>query len=486
MTKKMSIQAAKEELNSLTEFQRDIHRTSNMSESIISTFYREFIRSTWYSSIPMKLKCSTDDTETLYSVNNTFHYLMYTYLRFMSPPVRVKPEYKGRVRIAWCHNLGTNIIKQAIFKEDDDTYQKWDNVWADVYFQFYQDGGAGKRDNHNIGIGNVKCMEDWCEYLPPYQINVDQPWFYSMDPALSFPIFYKHSQTRAEHRYTFRRKVMDLLRIQMLSRDGTWKDIPKSGHKYLDINQSACIKTPELWGRYAYITEPEIKWYKCSKTRTLYTRDVEICDTQNPNKYNSIAEIPLHCTNPCLAFFWVAENKDSISNHNYSNYTTDINDLYSGWDPIKSTTLKYGTTTRLDDMDSDHFSIAEPRKHFPSAPSERGYHGYSFAWDSTSYHGDIGIVLSEMKAILHCKIANNNIFTNVSYTENEEDNEEDGDMVDSPEDIKQKKLSTHPKFFDEEDEQQITPSFITRARLLVVRKFTISSDDNQKYKFTIL
>lgn len=485
----MAVQITKDELNSLTEAQREIHVTNNMSEEIISTFFRVFIKSTWYSSIPMKLKCTNDGEETVYTINNSFHFLMYSYLRFNLPPIRVKPEYKGRVRIAWCHNVGSNIIESASFKEDDDTYQTWDRIWADIYFQFYQNSGAGKRENHNIGIGNVKCLEDWGEFLPPYPINIEQPWFYSMDNALSFPIFYKNSQTRAEHRYRFKNKIVDLLRVQFLDKNHNWKDTTRKVHQYLDINPSATIRTPELWGRYAYITEPEIKWYKCKQSRVFYTRDIEVCDTSNPNKYKSTAEINLHCTNPCLALFWVAENLDASSNHNYSNYTTDSNDIYSGWDPIKTTTFKYGTSTRLDNMPSDHFSIAEPRKHFPSAPSERGYHGYSFAWDSTNYHGDIGMVFSGMNAKLQCKISNNNIFTSTSTSSSNEEDEDEDDtdqLAESVTDVSMKK-SDDPKI-SETQIDETSPSFITHARLLIVRKFTITQEGDakdDKYKFTI-
>lgn len=485
--KKMAIQAAKEELESLTEFQREIHVTSSLAEEIASNFYRNFVKSTWYSSVHMKLKCTTDGDEIVYAVNNSFHFLMYTYMRANLPPVRVKPEYKNRVRIAWCHNVGTNLMRHAVFKEDDDTYQKFDNIWLDIYFQFYQTSGAGKRRNHNIGIGNLKYLEEWSESLPPYTINVDQPWFYSMDHALAFPIFYKSSQIRAEHRYTFRLPVAELLRVQIKTKDHTWKDTTRKVYQYLDISPSATLKIPELWGRYAYITEPEIKWYKCKQTRSFYIRDVEVCDTPNPNKYNTTAEIPLHCKNPCLAFFWVAENRDASVIHNYSNYTTDTNNLYLGWDPIKSVSLTYGTTTRIDNMPSDHFSIAEPRKHFPSSPCESGYHGYSYAWDSTSYHGDIGIVLSNMNAKLQCRIANNNIFTGVSYTEdNDEDEDYDDDIMNAilPETSSQQSKSNDNKTPDTVNDENC-PSFITRARLLVIRKFTILADENEKYKFLL-
>jgi hypothetical protein len=404
----------------------------------------------------------------------------------MLPPVRVKSEFKNRVRIAWCHNIGTNIVEQAIFKDDDDTYQKWDNIWADIYFQFYQDAGANKRENHNIGIGNVKCLEDWTEFLPPYPINVDQPWFYGFDPATAYPLkIYKNSQTRVEHRYTMRRKITDLLRVQILGKDQKWKDTTSKVHKYLDVSSSSTIKTPELWGRYAYITDAEIKWYKCEQNRTFYIRDTEVCDTQNPCGYKSTAEIALHCTNPCLAFFWVAENVDATSNHNYSNYTTDTQDLYSGWDPIKSTTLKYGTTVRLDNMPSDHFSIAECRKHFPSAPCERGYHGYSYAWNSTNYHGDIGIVLANMKAKLYCSIFNNNIFTSVTYDDDDDDDDDELEIADAPQssDFDHKARDVKSTSSVSED---VSPGFMIRSRLLVLRKFTISAIADNKYKYTVI
>lgn len=475
----MSIQIAIKELNSLTEFQKDIHVTSGLDEDIILNSYKVFTKSTWYSSIPMKLKCTSDGEEVVYSVNNSFHFLLYTYMRFVLPAVKVKQEYKGKVKIAWCHNPGTNIVSQACFKEDDDIYQTWDSVWADFYHQFYQSGGAGKRDTHNIGIGNVKCLEDWTDHLPSYPINIDQPWGYSMDPALAFPILYKGSETRAEHRYTFRRKVTDLLRVQIIDKSGKWKDISKSKGvaKYLD-NPPLMIKTPELWGRFSYNTEQEVKWHKeCKESKVFYTRDVEICDTPNPTKYKSTSEVELHSTNPCLALFWAAENKDSISNHNYSNYTTDVNDLYSGWDPIKTTTLKYGTLARLDNMPSDHFNIAEPRKHFPSAPSERGYHAYSYAWDSTNFHGDVGIVFDGLNAKLQCRIDDNNLFADGSREQDEVVAADDDETVD---DVSESVVGT-----DVIAEEEQSPDFITRARLLVVRKFTITLGQDDKYSFKI-
>lgn len=484
----MSVQVAKEELNSLTEFQREIHVTENLSEEIISNFYRAFIKSTWYSSIPMKLAQKLEGNTVIYTVNNTFHFLIYSYLRFVTPAIKVKSQYKGRVRICWTHNLGTNIYTNAVFKEDDERFHEFDNYWSDIYYQFYQDSGAGKRDGHNIGIGNIKCLEDWSEFLPPCPINVDQPWFYSMDHALAFPIFYKNSQTRAEHKYTMRRKISDLLRVQYLDVNSNWKDKIGNIDKYLDISQDETIDVPELWGRYAYISDTELKWYRCKQNRLLYIRDIEVCDASNPNKYKSTSEVPLHCTNPCLAFFWVAENTDSSVNNNYSNYTTNTQSLYDGWDPISNITLKYGTTPRLNKMPSDHFSLAEPRKHFPSTPCERGYHGYSFAWDSTSYHGDVGIVLGNMKATLFCEINNGDIYKHITKDILDIHQDDDDDIIPLISDTNTnvsdyKVIEQSPNLGSLTDEQ--SPNFITRVRLLIIRKFIINNVENN-YTFKVI
>lgn len=472
----MSVKIARQELDSLTEFQKEIHVSSGLDEHIISTFYKKFIKATWTSCLPIKMKCTSDGDETVYTVNNSFHHLAYSYLRFTLPAIRVKPEFKGRVRVCWPHNVGTNIVQQASFREDDETYQNFDNVWQDFYFQFYQSGGAGKREAHNIGVGNVKCLEEWSEFLPAYPINVDQPWFYGEGPHWAYPIFYKGSLSRAEHRYTFRRRVTDLLRVQILDKNLKWKDVSgnKSVAKYLE-NVPVMIKTPELWGRFIYNTDQELSTHKCELdgSKTVYIRDVITCDATNPTKYKSTAEVQLECENPCLAMFWAVENRDSHLVNNFSNYTTDSSDLYSGWDPIKSTTLKYGTVKRLDNMPSDHFNIAEPRKHFPSAPNERGYHAYSFAWDSTNFDGDAGIVFKNLDAKLQCKIDNNNLFSDeVPEEDSKEEKEEDDDISEATLDVF--------------EEAPTSPEFITRVRLLILRKFTVSDLGDNKYQFSIL
>src|SRR5438445_12192286 len=211
----MENQVTKAEINSLSDFQKNLHVPVHEGEPFMSKFYRVYYKTPWYCSTPMPLNKSDEGEEIIYKLNPTYHYLMYSYLKFNLPPIKVKHDYVGKVRICWCHNVGTNVVKRGQFKEDDLEYQTIDSIWIDDYFQFYMPQGAGKRRNHKIGIGNVPALQDWTDTLPYYPLNVEQPWYYSMDTALAFPILYHNSQNRAEHRYTYRRKISDLLRMQI-------------------------------------------------------------------------------------------------------------------------------------------------------------------------------------------------------------------------------------------------------------------------------
>ena len=201
-------------------------------------------------------------------------------------------------------------------------------------------------------------------------------------------------------------------------------------------------------------------------------------------KYKSVSDIDLVSPNPCLAFFWAAENANATSIHNYSNYTTNTNNLYKGWDPIKITSLRYGNTTVLDKMESHHFSIAQPRRHFPSVPNIPGHHAYSYAADSTSFHGDIGIVFDGMKAKLKCLIDNNDIFINSLNNEHDEDDEDDNETdVEFTEYTGNSSKHQKSALINRNDNNS-SPDFLVRTRLLIVRKFTITHKEN-KYTYEI-
>lgn len=493
-----AINVAKELLQSLTKNQQDLHTIlANDNNIIITPFYKKFIKCTWRTSVLMKLDTVVDGNDVLYNVNTSFHFLEYTYMCAKLPLVKIKNEWRGgrnssgKARIAWCHNIGNNMRLRGIFKDDDqhNEYNTRDNVWGDIEPQFFQKGGAGGREGYNLGAGNVSHVEEWTEdFLPPYDIDIDQNFFYSLDPANAYPIWPKGSQTRAGHRFTYRRKIVNLLRVELLDEEGNWVAQKTNLHKYIDMPASGMIKIPQLWGRYSYVGDNEIEWYKtCDDTwvtideeknikqKTMYIKDVVSCDIKNPVKYGTISDTHITCRDPCLAFFWVAENRDATLIHNYSNYTTNTNNIYEGWDPIKKTTFKIGTYNLFKNMDSHHFSLAQPRRHSDSIPWIQGYHCYYNASDNNDY---IGVVYDDLSANLHCKIANTDIYLNKQGIINDDDDEDDDDEteMEASEIIENK---------NNNNSDNNSPSFIVRTRLLVLRKLVITTKEDGGYSFEI-
>ncbi|MFK5970417.1 MAG: hypothetical protein QM487_09895 [Candidatus Marithrix sp.] len=477
----MTSKVFKHELLSITPFQEQLHKTDRLSESLICNHFRDFKKCTWTSTMPVKMNSSMDGDEVVYSVYNTFHFLNDSYMKFTSPSIKIRPDFKGKVQICWCRNMGNNIVESAVFKENNELFNSWDHTWADMYTQWFCQSGSGKRDRYNIGIGNIPELINWTESLPTHNFDVPQPWFYSFYPGLKssgFPILYKGSQTKAEHRYLFRRKITDLLRVRVLQPDNTWKELPKHlYHKYVNIKSTDTIKMPELWGDFSYVTDNELKQFKCKSEYNYYYRDIIECDSLNPTSEGSVADVPLHSKNPCLAFFWVAENQNATQVNNHSNYTTDNHNIREGSDSINKVTLKYGEIKKFDNMDVDHFSINQV-KNFPSAPEHSGYCAFSFSDNPASPDADVAMTF-ESNVSLHCRL--------VGPSTDESDCLGEPDIDDS-ESIHSESLHIEVTPTSDLIEPIIPRSktnYITRVRLLVLRKFTVKKDDKGDYQFII-
>lgn len=472
----MTAALAKKELDSLCEYQHDIHKVNSSEEELMSIFYRPFTKSTWYSSVLMKLtETKEGDTVKKFTANNSFHYLMYTYLTAKTSRMEVSSRFKDRIRICWCHNLGLNYVQNASLKIDDDVYQKFDNTWLDFHTQFFQLPGAGKRESNYVGIGTVRCLEEWTTFLPEYNLDIAQPWYYSSDPSLAFPIFYKNSMTKLSHFYTFREQYTQLLRMQIKTPEG-WKNVlPDDMHQYLESPNTLGIREPELWGKYSLVTEKEINYMKCKEDRMFFYKDVVSFDNVNPFEAGQIATTEhLTTTNPCMAIFWVAENQGAIKYNNYSNYTTCDDDLYSGWDPILKSSLKYQDDFRFKDMESHHFNIAESRTHFRSAPSEQGYHAHSIAWDHEGVGGDIGLVFdNKFNPKLTCKLAE---AETKDYSSSKSDI---GDLTKSFDDFDRRSSLSR-------QENRASKQYILRVRMLIGRKLKITKTHEGHYDFVSL
>lgn len=454
---------AKFDLDTLTKFQEEIHIPSDEDEEITSNFYREFRKTTWVSHIPSKMKANCSDTEVSFTANTTFHYLINTFIRQTFPALRVKKEYENDVQIAWPHNLGTNSTPKACFKIDDDTLQTIDYVWFDIHSQFFMKPGF--RDHWNMCVGNLPMLENWTNFLPEFTSNVRQPWFYGKDFCMAVPMFLS-SLSLFEHVYTIRPFITDLLRMRVKKGDG-WIET-MCNLKCLDgTGPNGQLRPPELWGRYGYLHPTEFKWNKCREKHTFYIEDVIACDSVIPSSYGSVVTVQLDCKTPCKAFYWVAENLSAKENRNFSDYTTNKDNMYQGWNPIRSRSLMYSGNTRLEMADSDHSDKIEPWDFAISPPSEAGYNMYSFACNPNSLDAEVGIVMNGMSVNLLCTLDNTDPYLKPVK------NTEDKSILDE---LRGDKRIVYNG----------TDKFIVKVRLLVTKKLTFSQDPKDKDKYNII
>lgn len=485
----MSFHLAEEQLENVHDFQRDMYSVEGDERDFFTPFFQVYERSTWHTIVRSKMDTSysrggngDNHHDVNYIVNNNFHYLLRTRMCFTLPAVTVRPEFADKVRISWCHNVGTNIIVTASFYESDNRYSTIDPVWIDDNFAWFQKSGAGKRKGAKIGIGKVPVLERWTSSenpsLPTYEIDWIQPWFYSEHTFTAFPIFYLGKNCKAEHRYTFR-DLKDLLRVQKLKND-EWIDIANRREidSLLEFSSSTHV-IPELWADYAFVSKAEMIYQKAEchgmeSGHSYYIRDIESFDNPNPALSGSTTETKLSCNYPALAIFWKAENEKASSCHNFSNYTNDDLNVYEGWDPIKFSSIHTeGKNKILDRVPSHHVNIGVMDS-FPSAPSEAGYHALSFTHDCQDYDVDITLHLGKLQAILLCTLGNTDIYQNSPNIANKDSFTDKWEMSGGS--------SYSSKTFSSLQNKEY---YNMKVRVLVCRKFSIIRSKDKNFSFMI-
>src|SRR5579871_764179 len=321
----------KVELDALTADQVNLYTSSG---EIFTRFHHELRKSLFHAPYNLKLKSSTDNDDFIFQANNNLHLLAYTYMLQKLPQIQVKKEFEKKIRICWCHNVGSNYISDAKLEVDGDTINSFDHTWLDIHPQYFTKPGF--RDYYNVGVGNVPYLEKWRTSLPSKMLRINLPWFYSYHTSQAFPIFRFPPQTKINHRMRLKRKITELLRMQISNDGQTWKSI-KPSLKYVNCT-SKKLPDPEMWGRYIYNTPEEIKWQlHCTSEsdsksdskkdidgkKVYYINDIIPIDSDNPATYGKSIGVSLTTQHMCKTVFFVAENVDSVGLNNLSNYTTN-------------------------------------------------------------------------------------------------------------------------------------------------------------------
>lgn len=378
----MDCTASQLEIENLSIFQKELYFTRNAEEEIFCTFDTTFYRTTWYVKADIVTKAENSALGYIFPVaKESFHYLLKTTLMLRTPCIKVKEEYQNDYEIAFCENLGTNLVKVAQFRINNKVYQTLTPLNYDVYVQYLFDKkGTGQRKNYLRGIGSCKELTTFAKVLPSYPLVCKQPFFYSADNSMAFPLFYCKESNQVDLLYNIQNKVNSLIRLRKKVGDNQYEYVESAEiHKYID---STDFPSPSLVQKYAYVCKAT-KLKKEDKINcgeiTYHIRNYLNFEFNNYYYYGEIASKKITCTSPVLAFFLLAENAYSKDINNHSNYTTNTNNITKGWSPIVNVTMSYTSNKhRLDEIPAEYLTIAEA-EYFPSASYSRGYIPYAFA-----------------------------------------------------------------------------------------------------------
>jgi hypothetical protein len=392
-----------------TDLQNKYHEPEE-DEKVTSISYRPLRKTPWDSGVVMKLTATRGKNEEIrYSFNPKIHRATNPYLTCCLPEVKVKSEYLDKIQICWTHNVGHNIISSAsLISSDEDYIQTITSRTLDAEVRSSSWFLEGKsKEFYDQLIGNVPFLVNWSTYLPRYSLTLPQPWFYGKCDTSSL-LLLSSSENSLIHNYDFCLSLSKLIRMREFDKKtSTWKNISFS-EKYLEnfSEKNQKIEDPEFFAECVLMTKPE-REFLSEENREYHIEDYVIIKQTNPIPLGKSDVIDLKVQENALSLMILAENCESSEQNYSSNYTTDSNDVYSGWNPISQIKLVYGST-EVFNFESNHFSGAQMWYFSKNQIGESGYNLYSFQHrHPKSKHG---VNLHDLSASLNIILQDSNPF----------------------------------------------------------------------------
>ena len=225
----MSREILRVEKNSIAGFQKEMYLPKGDGEEIGTRFSLDFSKKAQGNHIKIVMdQVPMKDGEVKYTASQKFDNLLKVEAHITLLPIKVKEEYKKNIAICYHHNLGHNILYEGECKIDNELFGSLDSQYMDIYAQYF----VKKRDIYNRMIGNIPCLEEWGTELPGLPLIVPQPYSFSRNTRVSIPLL-KSTKNTVTFEYKVRTKLTDLIKMRVLTTNGTYKILPICNLDYL-------------------------------------------------------------------------------------------------------------------------------------------------------------------------------------------------------------------------------------------------------------
>lgn len=402
-----------------SEFMKLLHPDDG---DVSSMMYSEIRKTPWMSYQHAEIHSKDDGKSSCeYHPSMMMHYLYYVHLRASIPEIMVREKVRDRVQICLPHNIMHNlIVKNEIQYEiasskDVITGPSFPGKWLDVNSQYYMSSGTGHPETYQSMIGNTPVLTDWDTFIPAHEIGCPQPHYFEKSIRSAMPL-YACKKSPPRFHYTFRLKILDLLRMRIWKKADPTVEGSKDCWKYISdakmkasmlekIDDRSKLSFPRMYGCYGMMSEPEHLWkMKNKQVHSILATTVAEKTVSNPTPAGSTASIPIDMDTPVRAIYLIAQHEKAVEINNLSNYTTDPYDRLNGFSPIESIVHKY-SSKEVANLDEYALSKMQPWYHSKSCPLEAGYVMFSKGLHPHLIRPDVGLVYDKkLGGILDVKL----------------------------------------------------------------------------------
>lgn len=360
----------------------------------ITYFVRETKKSTWFSTIPLRLNTygGRNFSTTLYAdITRAGDYLLQAWIEVVIPAITFSQNSSG-TGLRWTKNLMHNLISEIRVEVNDLEVTKMDSYFLDFWSAFTTP--AGKRVGYNRMIGNVPELTNPIakgSSFPSTTLALPFPLFFTRDSGVSLPIAaLPYVEPRISVVF---RNWTDLLTVDNINTPAGAN--PSRPATAADLTAVPKLSDVKVWGKYVIVSNDERKRMGCGP-RDILIEQVQWMKSMTVNSAKYL--YPIRFAHSIKTLFFGLKNTTTASQHSIYTNTSPLPgevlgtyptiDYYtpapSATSPIETTTLFYENTERLH-MNNIYYNYIEPW-YQPNAviPEDEGYYMYSYSLDFLS------------------------------------------------------------------------------------------------------
>lgn len=395
----MTSAIAKHDVTTLTEKQINaFHHWASTDARLSSMNYYHHEQCAWVDTIYHSLPADSSGITRKYTIDKNMHKLQTLKCVQPLPALEVKPEHQDTVQLAWSHDCAPSCVDTGTLYNDTTEIGHIDNVTMAFDFQYFRN--VAKEREIDGDMGNITIIEDFAQKLPAHPVSCDLKFGFAWYTGTALPL-HLMNQKPTSCSLTFKREICSILRMRMRKdKNSPWESVEGVDTETLNqyvkgMSSNGELPEPEIIGAYSFMSDRELKETNCDSSYSFWYPDWVTMEVSNSHKYGSEVNVNIKSGYPCLGIFIQTENQTAVRYHNFSNGTTDADNVHKGYDAMTQIRFKQGEVNRFqgisnhilrgttkDDKTKEGISVELLNQMqancYPSNPSTHGYTSIAF------------------------------------------------------------------------------------------------------------